>query len=507
MLTEKITENFGNHLQTIYSEDNADKLVLRIRAKESQSEEVPTEELLRQLEKNMLSSLALIGIPGIEKVFITNPNKYYVGEKGEIIKSEKEYVLETDGTNLLQVLSCPDVDIKKTISNDIVEIFEVLGIEAVRQALLNELRKVISFDGSYVNYRHLSVLSDVMTYRGFLMSITRHGINRVGTGPLMRCSFEETVDMLLEAAAFAESDTLKGVSENIMLGNLTPLGTGAIDLLLDDVMLQDAIEITDEVDSVPIFPTHGGFLPQYSPKYETYIPDSPAKQGDEVNGYAFSPINSPTSPSLSPGYSPISPGYSPISPGYSPTSPGVSPTSPGYSPTSPGYSPTSPGYSPTSPGYSPTSPGYSPTSPTYSPTSPQYSPTSPQYSPTSPKYSPSSPNYSPTSPSYSPTSPRYSPTSPTYSPTSPRYSPTSPTYSPTSPTYSPTSPKYSPTSPTYSPTSPQYSPTSPTYSPNSPTYSPSSPTYSPTSPQYSPTSPTYSPNSPNQSNNDDDPKS
>lgn len=66
-------------------------------------------------------------------------------------------------------------------------------MEACRAALLNEVRAVISFDGSYVNYRHLAMLCDIMTFRGHLMSITRHGINRQETGPLMRCSFEETV--------------------------------------------------------------------------------------------------------------------------------------------------------------------------------------------------------------------------------------------------------------------------------------------------------------------------
>jgi len=101
-----------------------------------------------------------------------------------------------------------------------------------------ELRSVISFDGSYVNYRHLAMLADVMTYRGHLMAITRHGINRVETGPLMRCSFEETADILLEAATFAETDNLKGVTENIMLGQLAPLGTGQFDLFLDENMLK-----------------------------------------------------------------------------------------------------------------------------------------------------------------------------------------------------------------------------------------------------------------------------
>ena len=73
--------------------------------------------------------------------------------------------------------------------------FQVLGIEAVRKAVEKELNHVISFDGSYVNYRHLALLCDIMTCRGHLMAVTRHGINRQEVGALMRCSFEETVSV------------------------------------------------------------------------------------------------------------------------------------------------------------------------------------------------------------------------------------------------------------------------------------------------------------------------
>ncbi|CBI18915.3 unnamed protein product, partial [Vitis vinifera] len=423
-------------------------------------------------------------------------------------KIEKvEWMLDTEGVNLLAVMCHEDVDARRTTSNHLIEVIEVLGIEAVRRSLLDELRVVISFDGSYVNYRHLAILCDTMTYRGHLMAITRHGINRNDTGPMMRCSFEETVDILLDAAVYAETDFLRGVTENIMLGQLAPIGTGDCALYLNDQMLQHAIELQ---------------LPSYM----------------EGLDFGMTPSRSPIT-----GYSPSSPGYSPTSPGYSPTSPGYSPTSPGYSPTSPTYSPSSPGYSPTSPAYSPTSPSYSPTSPSYSPTSPSYSPTSPSYSPTSPSYTPlllhtaplllltapphlpiaqphlpiarphhpiAQPHllivqplhhtapplrYSPTSPSYNPSSAKYSP-SLAYSPSSPRLSPSSP-YSPTSPNYSPTSPSYSPTSPSYSPASPTYSPTSPYNSGVSPDYSPSSPQYSPSA-GYSPSAPGYSPSSTSQ---------
>lgn len=115
-----------------------------------------------------------------------------INENGEY-NAIQEWILETDGVNLLRVLSEPSVDPVRTTSNHIVEIFQVLGIEAVRKAVEKELYHVISFDGSYVNYRHLSLLCDIMTCRGHLMAITRHGINRQNVGPLMRCSFEETV--------------------------------------------------------------------------------------------------------------------------------------------------------------------------------------------------------------------------------------------------------------------------------------------------------------------------
>jgi len=102
----------------------------------------------------------------------------------------------------------------------------VLGIEAVRKSVEKEMNTVLQFYGLYVNYRHLALLCDVMTAKGHLMAITRHGINRQDTGALMRCSFEETVDVLMDAASHAELDPMRGVSENIILGQLPRMGTG-----------------------------------------------------------------------------------------------------------------------------------------------------------------------------------------------------------------------------------------------------------------------------------------
>ncbi|KAJ2501612.1 DNA-directed RNA polymerase II core subunit rpo21 [Coemansia sp. RSA 1972] len=538
-VVERIAEDFKGDLQVFGSDDNAEKMVIRCRivnrddvGKDEDEMDTQEDEFLKKIEASMLSNVVLRGIPGVRRTYIVDKPRNIIKADGEF-SSPKEWMIDTDGINLREVLWQNHVDAHRTYSNHPKEILEVLGIEAARAAILREVRNVIEFDGSYVNYRHLALLVDLMTARGKLTAITRHGINRTDSGALMRCTFEETVEILMEAAAVGAIDDCRGVAENILLGQLAPLGTGSFDVMLDEEMLANAVIDPRaqgfELANAPVGGVDyvlagspgpsGGMTPQMtpydnrSPEYLAGSPGSPinamfspiVESGATSPGWngaspysPASPAYSPTSPTYnasSPSYSPTSPQYSPTSPSYSPTSPQYSPTSPSYSPTSPRYGQTSPSYSPTSPSYSPTSPSYSPTSPSYSPTSPSYSPTSPSYSPTSPSYSPTSPSYSPTSPSYSPTSPSYSPTSPSYSPTSPSYSPTSPSYSPTSPSYSPTSPSYSPTSPSYSPTSPSYSPTSPSYSPTSPSYSPTSPSYSPTSPSYSPTSPSYSPSS------------
>jgi len=513
-IVKEVENEYGSDLSVEVSDDNAEDLVVRIRVVNDvpynpnfgavddagnpiEEAEVGQEDdvFLKRLERSLLSSLKLRGIDHVKKVFMRGGAKRTVWDDDKGFGTRNEWVLETDGTNLMGVLGVDYIDPARTISNDIVEVFVSLGIEGVRGALLSELRNVISFDGSYVNYRHLASLVDVMTMQGHLMAIDRHGINRVDTGPLLRASFEETVDMLMDAALHAEEEVLKGVTENIMLGQLPRVGTGDMELLLDeDKVVREAVEVVvDDVIGDNLGMIGSSNAGAATPYASTPFASSPMVGGGEMSPFVGTGQFSPAvgTASFSPAYSPASGSYGS---GFASGSYGQDDgsSSPSYNPSSPAYSPTSPAYSPTSPAYSPTSPAYSPTSPAYSPTSPAYSPTSPAYSPTSPAYSPTSPAYSPTSPAYSPTSPAYSPTSPAYSPTSPAYSPTSPAYSPTSPAYSPA---YSPTSPAYSPTSPAYSPTSPAYSPTSPAYSPTSPAYSPTSPAYSPTSPAYSPTS------------
>ncbi|BFZ54625.1 DNA-directed RNA polymerase II core subunit rpo21 [Savitreella phatthalungensis] len=532
----KIAESFEGQMHIIWSDDNADKRVIRcrvVRDKAIDEEDIEEDVLLRNIESHMLESIDLRGIRGVDRVFLIEHKRVHLSEAGTFERTP-EWVLETDGINLAEVMAIEGVDASRTYSNSFVEVLQVLGIEATRAALLRELRAVIEFDGSYVNYRHLALLTDTMTSRGHLMAITRHGINRAETGALMRSSFEETVEILMDAAAAGENDDCRGVSENIMLGQTAPVGTGEFDVLLDEEFMRNT------VSSIPL-PQMGGVMDPAGGSATPYDERSPmayhADYGADDSA-AFSPLVQ--SGGADDSYADMSAGFqSPYgagmaSPGYTPQSPyGSSVASPSYSPggASPAYGAASPAYGgATSPMYAyATSPGasYGAVSPAYSPSSPAYSPSSPSWngagggtSPgaASPAYSPQSPSWTPVSPNIAggATSPQYSPTSPQYSPTSPQYSPTSPSLSPgggaggysaTSPRYnmSPTSPQYSPTSPQYSPTSPQYSPTSPSMSPGngggygasptSPAYSPhQGASYSPTSPAaYSPASPSYSP--------------
>lgn len=507
-VAQRLKEEYTGDLAVIFSDNNAEEQVIRIRAMRDKDDSDEPEEggeeedvMLKKLETHLLDKLTLRGVPGIERAFINKNARLIEKADGSLMAKQddkdcEEHFLDTQGTSLRQVLAVDGVDTKRTTTNQLHQIIDVFGIEAARSALLSELTAVLAFDGSYVNHRHLALLVDVMTYRGSIAAVTRHGINRADTGALMRCSFEETVEILLEAAATGELDDCRGISENVMLGQLAPMGTGHFEVQLDPRMLETVISDNSRMGLMPGMTIKDDPMGGSATPYDTGSPMAESGGFLSLDSAAlgnFSPIVGTGSETPAGFNTEYGGGFGGLGGGYPATSP--RPTSPfsAASPTSPfggyggGYSPTSPmgAYSPTSPmidaggRYGVASPSFSPASPTFSPTSPMLrgptSPASPNYSPTSPSYSPTSPSaakYSPTSPAgnfgASPTSPSYSPASPNYSPTSPNLHATSPQYSPASPTWSPTSPDaYSPTSPTYqrspgqglSPTSPSYSPT------------------------------------------------
>jgi intein/homing endonuclease len=164
-----------------------------------------------------------------------------------------EWIMDTDGTNLIEVLSHPGVDWIKTTCNNVVETTEILGIEAGRQLLLREIRNVISVDGTYVNYRHISVLVDAMTYRGDLTPMSRHGINRVNDASVFhRASFEKTVSELSNAGMYAEKDPLKSITASILMGKLSESGTGFVDVVSTEPEFKFDTD-TEDTDSLEGF--------------------------------------------------------------------------------------------------------------------------------------------------------------------------------------------------------------------------------------------------------------
>ncbi len=174
--------------------------------------------LMDTLDK--LKKLVLAGIKEIRRVIVRKDE-----ESGE-------YVLYTEGSNLKKVMKVKGVDASRTITNNIYEIYEVLGIEAARNAVIREAINTLEEQGLEVNVRHIMLVADVMTVDGELRQIGRHGVAGEKQSILARAAFEMTVNNLLEAAVRGDVDRLKGITENIIVGQPIKLGTGDVELVL-----------------------------------------------------------------------------------------------------------------------------------------------------------------------------------------------------------------------------------------------------------------------------------
>jgi DNA-directed RNA polymerase II subunit RPB1 len=242
-----LNNTYKEEISCVYSDYNSDKLVFRIRmnnilknssgkgpkkAKINPLDQSDQIYILKNFQDQLLNGIVLRGIKNINKVILRKIKDNLV-EKGGSYKKEDIWILDTIGTNLLDVLGLDYIDSTRTMSNDIMEIFYVLGMEATRQCLYNELAEVLEFDGAYVNTHHMSLLCDRMTFSNKLISIFRHGINNDDIGPIAKASFEETPEMFLKAARHAELDTLRGISANVMCGQEGLFGTAAFQVVLD----------------------------------------------------------------------------------------------------------------------------------------------------------------------------------------------------------------------------------------------------------------------------------
>jgi DNA-directed RNA polymerase II subunit RPB1 len=229
----------------VHSDTNSlNKLILRITfgldvAKNALS--------LRFIEDKLLDTI-LTGIDRIGRVFPSEKlNELVYDERVGGYVPTKQWVLESEGSNLLDLMTFKNIDSSKTFSNDIHEVQDVFGIEAARLALYEELMQVFGSDS--INYRHPCLLVDAMTYHGYLIAIARFGMSKLENGVLAKSSFEMTSKVLFDAAVSGEFDAMKGVSANIMFGQKPPCGTGLVDILIDETRLPEGHDIEDTFEA------------------------------------------------------------------------------------------------------------------------------------------------------------------------------------------------------------------------------------------------------------------
>ena len=236
-----IKNSYKDEMTCVYSDYNDNNLVIRLRLnnllqnkkkKQKSLDQADDIHILKNFQEQLLNNIVLKGVKNIEKVIIRKITDNVTYEEGNYNKQEI-WVLDTVGSNLIDILSLDFIDQTRTYSNDIIEMYKLLGIEAARQAIYNELAEVIEFDGTYINSHHMDLLCDRMTSAIKLCSIFRHGINNDDIGPIAKASFEETPKMFLDAAQHGELDHMRGVSANIMCGQEGYFGTGSFKIVLD----------------------------------------------------------------------------------------------------------------------------------------------------------------------------------------------------------------------------------------------------------------------------------
>ena len=258
--------HYGNDISCVYSDYNSDKLVFRIRmnsnvfkSKKSKgfSEKGITDSLdqsddiylLKNFQDSLLNNIVLRGVNGIENVIPRKLQNMIVKEEGKYVKKDV-WILDTTGSNLMETLAIDFIDNKRTYSNDIKEVFDVLGIEAARQVLYNEFVDVMEFSDVYINYHHLSLLCDRMTCTKDMVSIFRSGILNDNIGPIAKGTFEVHTEVFLNAARHADFDHMRGVSANVMMGQVGYYGTNAFNLVLDMKETEKLADAQIDVDDI-----------------------------------------------------------------------------------------------------------------------------------------------------------------------------------------------------------------------------------------------------------------
>jgi DNA-directed RNA polymerase II subunit RPB1 len=223
-------------VRVLYSDYNSSRLVFRVRPDPEELANNKTMDdlnVLKTLQNRMLGTTAVRGIHGLRSVNYQKVSDTVEFKDGKY-QTVDQYVLTSDGSNFIDVLTHPDVDPTRIVSSNVHDMFENLGIEATRATLYKEITTLFAESGSSVNYRHICILLDKICHKGRTMSVDRYGVNRSDIGPLAKMSFEQTEEIVLKAAVFGERDPCLGVSAKVMLGAPIRAGTAFSELMLDE---------------------------------------------------------------------------------------------------------------------------------------------------------------------------------------------------------------------------------------------------------------------------------
>ena len=246
-----ITNSYPNEIKCAYSDYNDNNLVFRIRMnsdmfKKKSGGAEPLDQsdkiyLLKSFQDTLLNNIVLRGVSGIQNVLPRKLQNMVVKEDGKYVRKDV-WILDTTGSNLLEILGSDFIDKNRTFSNDIKEVFDVLGIEAARQVVYNEFVDVMEFSDVYINYHHLSLLCDRMTMTKNMVPIFRSGILNDDIGPIAKATFEVHTEVFLNAARHADFDSMRGVSANVMCGQYGYYGTNSFNLLMD---MKEMVKLQD----------------------------------------------------------------------------------------------------------------------------------------------------------------------------------------------------------------------------------------------------------------------
>jgi len=181
----------------------------------------PADEVYKELQRinEEIKNIKIKGINGVKRAIIR--------------KEKSEYIIYTEGSNFEKILAIEGVDTSRTTTNDIYAIYNNLGVEAARNAIIHEANNTLQEQGLIVDIRHIMLVADTMTADGTVRAIGRQGISGEKSSVIARAAFEITVNHLLKAAKKGEVDQLRGVAENIIVGQPIKLGTGSIELSVD----------------------------------------------------------------------------------------------------------------------------------------------------------------------------------------------------------------------------------------------------------------------------------